>query len=179
MSRAHQLDPLSGQIGTEWGWTSYLMRRSEEAEARIRQTLALDPNYAQARYRLGLVEIQQHRYAEAIASFKRAIDLGVFYPQGASGLAAAHAASGDRPAALRILDDLKQRSAKELVPPFFIAEVYACLGDATQGLIWLNRAIDQKDIYVPENFFDPLLDPLRKDARFAPVLARMGLSKPK
>jgi len=52
---------------------------------------------------------------------------------------------------------------------------YAGLGDATRGIEWLNRGIDQRDIYIPENFFDPLLDPLRKDPRFRRVLTRMGL----
>ena len=85
MSRAHQLDPLSRQIGAEWGWTSYLMHQYDEAEAHIRQVLAIDPNYAQAHYRLGLVEIQQRRYPEAIASLKRSIDLGAFRTPGRCG----------------------------------------------------------------------------------------------
>ena len=71
MSRAHQLDPLSRQIGVEWGWVSYLMHRNDEAAAHIRQTLELDPNYAQAHLRLGLVLIQQRRYPEAIASIQQ------------------------------------------------------------------------------------------------------------
>jgi serine/threonine-protein kinase len=179
MGRAHELDPLSRQIGIEWGWVSYLMHRNDEAAARIRQVLDLDPNYAQAHLRLGLVQIQQRRYAEAIASIKRAIDLGVFYPHAAAGLAFGYAASGDRDATMRIVNDLKQRSARELIPTFAIAVAYSGLGDATQGLEWLNRGIDQKDIYIPENFFEPLLDPLRKDPRFAQVMARMGLGPPR
>ena len=175
MGRAHQLDPLSRQIGVEWGWASYLMHRNDEAAAHIRQTLELDPNYAQGHFRLGLVQIQQHHYPEAIASLKRAIDLGAFYPQAAAGLAFAYAVSGDREAAMRIVNDLKRRSARELVPPVHIAMAYAGLGDATRGIEWLNRGIDQRDIYIPENFFDPLLDPLRKDPRFRRVLTRMGL----
>ncbi len=178
MSRAHQLDPLSRQIGVEWGWVSYLMRQNDEAEAHIRQTLALDPNYAQAHAKLGFVQIQQHHYPEAIASLKRAIDLGIFYPYGASALAYAYAASGDRAAALRIIDDLKRRSARELVPPVHIAIAYGALGDLTQAFAWLNRGIDEHDIYIPENFFEPLLDPLRNDPRFAAVVTRMGLGHP-
>jgi eukaryotic-like serine/threonine-protein kinase len=175
MSRAHQLDPLSRQIGIEWGWVSYLMHQNDEADAHIRQTLALEPNYAGAHLRLGLVQIQQHRYPEAIASFKRSIDLGVFYPHAAAGLAFAYAASGNRAAAMDVVNDLKQRSARQLIPPYAIAVAYAGLGDATQGLEWLNRGIDQKDIYIPENFFEPLLDPLRRDPRFAQVSRRMGV----
>jgi tetratricopeptide (TPR) repeat protein len=178
MRRAHQLDPLSRQIGVEWGWVYYLMHQNGEAEAHMRQTLELDPNYAQAHLRLGLVQIQQRRYPEAIASLKRSIDLGAFYPHAAGGLAFAYAVSGNREAAMGIVNDLKRRSSRELVPPFFIAEAYAGLGDATRGLEWLNRGIDEKDIYIPENFFEPLLDPLRSDPRFEQVLARMGIKRP-
>ncbi|MFL5495549.1 MAG: protein kinase domain-containing protein [Gemmatimonadales bacterium] len=175
MSRAHELDPLSLQIGVERGWVSYLMHRNDEAASRIRQTLELDPNYAQAHLRLGLVQIQQRRYPEAIASIQRSIALGVFYPHAAAALAEAYSLSGDRVAAMRIVKDLERRSTRELVPPIMIAEGYAGLGDVTRGLEWLNRGIDEHDIYIPENFFDPLLDPLRKDPRFARVMARMGL----
>jgi len=175
MSRAHQLDPLSRQIAAEWGWTSYLMHRSDEAEAHIRQVLSIDPNYAQAHYRLGLVQIQQRRYADAITSLRRAIDLGAFYPQVAAALVAAYAQSGDQDAALKIVNDLEYRRTRELVPPYELAIAYANLGDADRGFDWLNRAIDQRDIYIPENFFEPLLDPLRKDPRFELVLAKMAI----
>jgi len=175
MSRAHQLDPLSRQIGVEWGWVSYLMHQNDDAAAHIRQTLELDPNYAQAHLRLGLVQIQQHRYPEAIASIQRSIDLGAFYPHAAAGLAFAYAVSGNREAAMRIVEDLKRRSARELVPPFAIAVAYAGLGDVTHGIEWLNRGIDQRDIYIPENFFEPLLDPLRRDSSFERVSDRMGV----
>jgi Putative Zn-dependent protease, contains TPR repeats len=143
--------------------------------AHIRQTLELDPNYAQAHLRLGLVQIQQHRYPEAIASIQRSIDLAVFNPQAEAGLAFAYAASGNREAAMRIVEDLKRRSAREPGPPFAIAEAYAGLGDATRGIEWLNRGIDQHDIFIPENFFEPLLDPLRRDSSFEKVLDRMGV----
>jgi serine/threonine-protein kinase len=178
MARAHQLDPLALQVIVEWGWVSYLMHRYDEAEARIRQALALDPNYAQAHVRLGFLQVQQGRYPEAIASLKRGIDLGAFYPYAASALASAYAGSGDRSAAMSIVNDLKRRASRELIPPIHIAIACGALGDVTQGLEWLNRGIDQHDTYIPENLFDPLLDPLRRDPRFERVVQRMGLTPP-
>jgi serine/threonine-protein kinase len=173
MSRAHRLDPLALQNTIEWGWVSYLMHRSAEAESRIRLALHLNPNYAQAHWRLGLVQIQQRRYPEAIASIQRSIDLGVFQPYAAGGLIFAYAASGNREAARKVLEDLEHRFPREYIPPVSIAIGYGALGDTTRGLEWLNQAIDQHDIYIPENFFEPLLDPLRKDPQ---VLRRMGLN---
>jgi tetratricopeptide (TPR) repeat protein len=176
MTRAHELDPLSRQIIVEWGWASYVMRRNDEAAAHIRQALALDPNYAQGHLRLGLVLVQQHRYAEAIASFQRAIERGVFNPQGLAGLAYAYGVSGNRAAAGKIIADLERRSTRELIPPVMLAFAYAGLGDATHGIAWMNKGIDGRDIYIPENFFEPMLDALRKDPRFARVTVRMGLT---
>jgi serine/threonine-protein kinase len=175
MRRAHQLDPLALQIEVEQGWVYYLMGRNDTAAAVIRQALALDPNFAQAHVRLGFVQIQQRQYPEAIASLRRGIALGAFYSYAAAALAYAYAASGDRAAATAILTELKQRSARELVPPIHIAIAYGALGELTQGLGWLNRGIDQRDFYIPENFFEPLLEPLRRDPRFGQVVARMGL----
>ena len=178
ISRAHQLDPLSHQIGVEWGWASYLLHRSDEAEAHIRQVLQLDPNYAQGYLRLGLVQIQQRHYPDAIASIQHSLNLGATVPHAAAALAFAYGVSGKRAEALKIVEDLKvRRAGKELIPPFTIAAGYAGLGDITRGLEWLNRGIDEKDIFLPENFFDPLLDPLRQDPRFDQVLARMGLER--
>lgn len=44
------------------------------------------------------------------------------------------AVSGNRAAAMGIVNELKRRSARELVPPVHIAMAYAGLGDATQGI---------------------------------------------
>jgi tetratricopeptide (TPR) repeat protein len=176
MGLAHQLDPLSRQIGIEWGWVSYLLGRNEEAETRIRQVIQLDPNYAQAYVRLGMVQIQERRYSEAISSIQHGINLDPLNPYAAAALAFAYGVSGGREAALQIIGDLKRRHAnKEHIPPFAIAAGYAGLDDVSHGLEWLNRGIDERDIYIPENFFDPLLDPLRSDPRFEQVLKRMGL----
>jgi tetratricopeptide (TPR) repeat protein len=177
MTRAHELDPLSRQIGSEWAWSAYLMHRYAEAEADIRQTLALDPNYAQAHVKLGMIEIQQHRYPEAIASIKRSIDLGMFYPYAAAALAQAYGGAGDRAAAAGVIDDLKRRAGREYVPPVHIAIAYAGVGDLPTAVDWLTRGVDQHDIYIPENFFEPLLDPLRADPRYPQLVRRMGLGR--
>jgi hypothetical protein len=39
---------------------------------------------------------------------------------------------------------------------------------------WLERGIRERDELLAENFFDPLFDPLRGDARYARVIERLG-----
>jgi len=175
MRRAHELEPLSRIIGAELGWVYYLMHRNEEAVEQVRRTLALDQNYGHGHFLLGLAQLQQGQHAAAIASLRQALEFGGFYPHVAAGLAFAYAVSGDRAAAKRLLEELRVRSAREYVPPFAFAVAYAGLGDVTRGIEWLHRGIDERDIFLPENFFDPLLDPLRGDPRFTRVVQRMGL----
>ena len=178
--RARQLDPLSRQIGAELGSAYYTLHRDREAEDQLRQVLGLDPNYPQAQVRLGAVQLQERQYPAAIASLRRGIELGAFYPQiqASPALATAYVRSGNRSEALRIGHDLeRRRQAGELVPAVSIAVIYGALGEQSRGTDWLLRAIAEKDIYVPENFFDPLLDPLRSDPRYPMVLQKLGLGQ--
>jgi len=99
-------------------------------------------------------------------------------PYAAAALAQAYGGAGDRAAALRVIDDLQQRSTREYVPPVHIAMAYGGVGDLAQGMAWMTRAVDPHDIYIPENFFEPLLDPLRKDPGFRRFYPRMGLTAP-
>jgi serine/threonine protein kinase/Flp pilus assembly protein TadD len=176
MRRAHELDPLSRIIGVELGWVHYLMHRTKEAEAQVRRTLALDRNYAHGYMIFGLIQIQAGDPRAAIASLRRATELGDFYPHISGALASAYAASGNRAAALRELADLRKRSMNEYVPPFAFAVIHAGLGEKARGLDWLKRGVAERDIFLPENFFDPLLDPLREEPRFKEVERRMGLA---
>ena len=175
MQRAHRLDPLSRVIGSELGQTYYLMRRNDEALKRIQETLALDPNYPKGQYLTGLVHIQQGRYAEAIEEIRRSIELGGFQEDVGGALGYAYGASGDRAAAEKYIAELQTRLAKGTVGPFALALAYTGLGETTRAFEYLNRAIDVRDIFLPEDFFDPLLDALRRDPRFRRVEERMGV----
>jgi serine/threonine-protein kinase len=177
MARAHDLDPLSRVISSELAWTHFLRHETKAAEDQVRRTLELDQNYAHAHFMLGLIQIQAGDPQGALASLRHAIDLGDFYPQTIAALGYAYAAAGNRKAALGVIDDLRKRSSTEYVPPFAFAYVYAGLGDVTKGVDWLLKGVGQKDIFMPENFFDPLLDPLRKDPRFGEVEKKMGVSR--
>ncbi|HEY4649451.1 MAG TPA: protein kinase [Gemmatimonadales bacterium] len=176
MTRAHELDPLSLIIDGELAWVYYLMHRTPEAEAQVRRVLELDRNYAQSYYVGGLVELQAGRPDSAIALTRRCMELGDPGPQAWGNLANAYARAGKRGAALRMLGDLQRESAHAYVPPFAFALAYAALGDNRRGVEWLQRGVQEKDVLMPENFQEPLLDPLREGQGYAEVLRGMELS---
>jgi TolB-like protein/Tfp pilus assembly protein PilF len=177
MERAHALDPLSRIIGTELAWVYYLMRRNDEAEAQLRRTLALDPNYPHASLNLGLVFTAKGRYAEAIQALRRGIELGGDYDVQYAALITAYARAGDRSAALKLMDEVAERAKRGEFGSFTLALAYGALGETDRGIALLHRAIDERDIFMPEIFFDPLLDPLRRDPRFREVEERMGVAR--
>ena len=75
-----------------------------------------------------------------------------------------------------MLDDLRARSLREYVPPFAVALSVLGLGETTEAFSLLNKAVDEKDVLLAENFFDPLFDSLRSDDRYPVLLQRMGIS---
>jgi len=167
MQQAQRLDPLSLVIAAELGQTYYLMHRFDKAEEQLRASIALDPNYPHSLYIMGLVYTQQHRYREAIQALRRALDLGGFQEDLAGGLAYAYGASGDRASATRYTAELARRLASGRVGPFALALAYTGQGNLTRGFAYLDSAIAARDIFLPEDFFDPQLDALRADPRFA------------
>jgi eukaryotic-like serine/threonine-protein kinase len=177
MQLAQQLDPLSLIIGTEVAWVLALLHRSDEAIAQAQRNLALNQNFPHTHFILGLANIGKRNYPEAIAELERALALGGFYHHGFAALIHAQSLSGNRAEALRLLNELKTRSTKEYVPPFALAIAYTGLGDKNSAFAMLNKGIDEKDVLMPENFFDPMFDSLRSDARYDAILRRMGIKR--
>ena len=173
MERAHELDPLSRIIGVELAWAYNSLHRFAEADSAVQQVLRLDPNFAHASMILGQIRMAEGRPREAVDPLRHSLDLGGFNAHAAAELVSAYAAAGDRTAATALLDTLTARSVHEYIPPFAFAVAYAGLGDRDRAFSWLERGIRERDALLPENFFEPLLDPLKGDRRYPGVAARL------
>ncbi len=171
--RAQALDPLSRIIAAEVGWAYTSLHRLDEADSAFARLIHLDPNYAPARSTLAQLRIEQRRYPDAIAEMQQSIRLGGSFPHGTATLIAAYARSGDRPRALALLDSLTAQSKQAYVPPFAFAVAYANLEEMDRAFAALERGIRERDALLPENFFEPMLDPLKRDPRYPAVAARI------
>jgi tetratricopeptide (TPR) repeat protein len=174
MRRAQELDPLSRIISAETGWVYNSLHRSAEADSEITKVLRLDPNFSQALFVLGLIRIEQGRSREAIVAFRHALDSGGFNAHTAGALVWAYAAAGKRDSATALLDTLSARSAHEYIPPFAFAVAYTGLGDRDKAFYWLDRGVKERDVVLPETFFELLLDPLKQDSRYAAIATRIS-----
>ena len=89
-------------------------------------------------------------------------------------LARAYAKLGQRDEALKRLEELQQAATRRYVPNYAFALVYAALGDKAKAMDWLEHAY--RDHVGPELVLikvDPMLDPLRGDARFEALAAKI------
>ena len=174
-NRARQLDPLSSETNTIVGQTLYFLRHYDEAVAQLKSTLDMDQSYWLAHSFMGRTYEQQGKLTEAIAEFQRAVDLENDVAENYSMLAHAYGLTGKKSEAQKVLAQLQDMSAKRYVPPYNIAIAYVGLGDKDQAFAWLERAYADRSFYITWLKYDPQLDSLRSDLRFADLVRRVGL----
>ena len=173
IEKAHELDPLSRIIGVELAWAYAGLHRFAEADSAIQRVLQLDPNFPHASMIKGQIRLGEGRPREAVDLLRHALDAGGFNAHAVAYLISAYAAAGNRGAATELLDTLTARAAREYVPPFAFAAAYTGLGDRDRAFDWLERGIKERDVLLPENFFEPLFDSLKPDRRYAGVVDRL------
>lgn len=173
LKKAESLDPLSLIISADLADALCIARRYDESVQQSQKTIAMDPYFAVAHYQLGQALEQKHRYDEAIAEFRRAIELSGGNTTFESNLANAHAVSGRKEEAKKIVKDLESRRSQDSSIDSNIALIYVGLGDNARAMIWLNKAYEAR--FNPSILLRPVFDPLRSDPRFQDLLRRIGL----
>ena len=172
--RAQELEPLSFISNSHIGWILYFAGRYDEAIEHCKKLLDVDPNFLPARRYLGLVYEQKGMYKEAIAEFQQAAKLSGS-PLMMSLLAHAYAVSGNKAEAERLLVQLGQQKQR-YVSPYTVATIYTGLGQKDQAFKWLDKAFEERDIWLMNLRVDPLFKSLRSDHRFSDMLGRIGLT---
>ena len=112
-------------------------------------------------------------FALLLTEFREAARLSPGTPLMTAGLAAAYARSGNRPEALKLLGSLSVQAQHEYVSPYYIAVVYAALGESNQALDWLDKAYADRSNGMVFLKMDPDLDPLRGNPRFKAIQKKL------
>ncbi len=146
--RAQQLDPISPEANVFLGQILVFVHQYDQAIAQLHNTVELDATYWLAHDFLGRAYEQKGRLPEAVAEFRRALQLEDAVPENRSMLGHAYAVSGKKAEALKIIEELKDLSARSYVPPYNIAVVYAGLGEKDQAFAWLERAYNERSFYL-------------------------------
>jgi len=174
LQRAQELDPLSDTINSGVGTLFHWSRQPERAIEQFRKVLDLNPNYLFALSFLAEAYVQQSDFVSAIATVERLRQVAND-PLTLPTVGYVYAKSGDRDKSLETLNELKKRANQEYVPALGFAQIYAGLGDNEQALAWLDKACNERSVWMTFLKVDTKLDSLRSDPRFKDLLKQMNL----
>ena len=172
--RTEELEPLSFVASSHLGWIYYLSGQNDKAIEQCRKILELDPTSFPARRYLGLAYEAKGMYPEAIAEFQKGVKLSGS-PLMHALLGHAYAASGQTAEAKQVLNDLQQLQAQRYVSPYTVAAIYAGLNDQAQAFKWLEKAVEERDIWLMNLKVDPVFAKLRSQREFTDILGRIRL----
>lgn len=173
--RAQQLEPFSLIINAIAAQSYFFARQYEQTIEQCRKTLELDPNFYLAHDYLGWAYRQKGMYDEAIAEFKKAKQIEDT-PLQSYEIAIAHAASGNKEEARKVLHQLIEDSKRKHAPQqsYRLGRTYSALQEADAAFKWLETAFNEREENLVWMKVDPHLDYLRSDPRFADLLRRVG-----
>ena len=176
LAAAHELDPLSPALAMLQGSPDLWAGNYAAAAARYEESARTYPRYALARYSRGLALSAGGLWDEAVAAYRDTLgDLGAAIVGGP--LAYALARSGRVEEAGRVLDELRSLAEARYVPPTKLATGYAGLGNRSETLLWLERAVDVRDDRLLYLAVDPHFRDFHDDAGFRSILERIGLTR--
>lgn len=125
----------------------------------------------------GFLLLNTGKYEEAIKMFKRVIDIeGVRYPRMLGWTGAAYAHLGQPEMSQQIIDELKEqrKTSNAGSNAFFLAIVYAALGDKTTAIEWLQESYKLREMELPWLISEPQLYPLHDEPAFQELVKKIG-----
>jgi TolB-like protein/Flp pilus assembly protein TadD len=177
---AVDLDPVDDGLLDCLCWHSFAARQYDYSIQLARNLLARVPDDTWDLAILGWDYEQKGMHEQAIAQFKKAVEVSdknspLFSPFYLAGLAHAYALAGRRSDAEQVLQGLLERARQSYVSPFDIALIYTALGQKDTAFAWMTKAVAERSTWLVMSKWEPRLDPLRSDPRFQDLLRRIGL----
>jgi TolB-like protein/Tfp pilus assembly protein PilF len=171
--RAIELDPLCLVVGGAAAWVNYASGDYPAAIEIARNTIDMDPEFVRARRVLAIAYLQSGRTADALKELETSAAL-TDHPVLLGWLAHVRAITGQTRDAEAIV-------ARMLTQPgyrqhYALAIAYLGLDRVDDAFDALDVACLDRDPLLTHVAVEPAFDRIRRDARFAALLARMGLS---
>jgi TolB-like protein/DNA-binding winged helix-turn-helix (wHTH) protein/Flp pilus assembly protein TadD len=177
MKRAQELDPLSPTNNTALGIVLALARQYQEALAYCYKAAELAPNEAPMHENLAFAYTLNGMYEQAIKHYQRVGELNPEKKGDAlAWIATVLVLAGRKSEADSMMADIVDLALAGRADPYNIAVLYGRRGEKDAAFEWFGKALVMgRELPTNGNDtrmirFDPMLDPLRSDSRFAALL---------
>jgi len=175
MDVARALDPISPIMHALSGHLRWHARDYETALAHLRTAEAIKADLWIVHSFFGRVHQSAGHIAEALQSFQRAFDLSGGNTEPLAFRAHLEALAGNRGSAESAIGTLTAVAAQKYVPPCNMAVIYAGLGDTENALMWLERALESRDVRLVFLLVDWRWDGIRGEPRFRRLCRLLNL----
>ena len=176
IKRAEELDPLSLVIINNIA-ENYVDRGDLSAATKECQRMFdLDPNFWAAHQMLGIVLVKQNRFPEALAEAQKSVQLANRSNASLALLGHVYARLGRRSEVEAVIKELETRYAGKLADGRDLVVVYAGLDDKDKAFAWLEKAYQNRSVFMMFLRLEPLMEPLHSDPRWKDLERRIGIS---
>ena len=175
--KAVELEPLSLINNSVLASAYTYARQYDKALTQAKRANELDPNFPLFRLWVGFAYIQKGQPQEAIDFVKQQPDDSLSGWNSTVVIAHAYAKMGDRANCERTIHELEEIGKTRYIRRYYIASIYATLGDKDKAFAELEKAYAERDSFLIRVLEDPFMDPLRDDARFKDLLKRLNLAQ--
>ena len=180
--RAQELDPLSPTYNSALGLMLGLARQFRGCLEYCYKAAELAPNEVTTQENLAYAYLLNGRYQEAIEHYQK---VAVLNPdeQGnvLASVATALTSMGRKSETESMMPEILRLATIDKVNPYYVAALYGARGDRNAALDWFERGLRRasevrtgaglvKEQEARMIRYEPLLDPLRSDSRFAALL---------
>ena len=173
--RVLELEPLNINAGNNFAGIYTYAGQFELAVQQGRKACDLEPDYPLATYYLGLAYSAAGRYDDAIALSEKELQRDPTNQKMLRIAGYAYAMSGRRADSERILKKFAEIGKTDYVMSYWVANIYAALGDKEKAFAELEKAFVNRDWELHRIRADALMAPLRGDARYRDILKRLNL----
>jgi DNA-binding winged helix-turn-helix (wHTH) protein/Tfp pilus assembly protein PilF len=178
MMRAQHLDSQSLSIGKDLGDLFYLDGDYDQALEQYRRTLESDPTdpIAISIHRaMGWAYEFHGMHEQAIAEFLETARLQNASPDRLSAFRQSFDLGGMKGYWRKWLELQHDRIVRDRINPFYLAQVYAFVGEPDAAFDSLQRACDNHSLDIATLRSGPNFDNLRNDSRYSALLQRIRL----
>ncbi|HLA99987.1 MAG TPA: tetratricopeptide repeat protein, partial [Bacteroidota bacterium] len=172
--KAVDADPLSLAIATDFGLGYYVAREYDSAATYLEKILKTDPEYVRTRSYLYQVYLARGDDEKAYRILRDELVLSGMVADSLRPFDEAWKRAGIKGITRRYLGKLMSEATPPNYPSIFIAEAYITLGKEDSALVWIRRAIDERDPFVSGLGADPRYDPIRSNPEFHKIIRELG-----
>jgi len=171
MKRAQELDPLSPTNNTALGMTLIYARQFPASLDYCYKAAELAPNETLVQENLAIAYALNGMYQQAIEHYQRAGELNPDKKGDAlAWVATVLVSAGRKPEADSMMPEILDLATAGKADPYNLAVLYAARGEKKSAFEWFAKALETGQMIGPLIRYDPQLDALRSDSRFAALL---------